>query len=256
MKKYAILLIALAIASLLVSCGDKDPDDCKHKFGDWITLSESTCSTPGKQVKICSKCEYTEELELSLLPHTPAIREAVEAGCVTGGLSAGIYCSVCNAEIEKQKPTAAKGHNFVNGKCSCGAEAGKPQIIVSSVSARAGDTVEIAVAINNNPDIASLLLEIEFNNGALTLEEITYSDKIGGCTMLPEENESPVKLYWISSAGNTAGDFTLATLRFKVNTNASDGYYAVKLTYDEENVFNFDEENVNFEVVNGEILVI
>ena len=218
MRKFSLLLIISVILFALVSCGNDEDygTNCQHSF---------------------------------------VVLHAVEPGCVTQGWTDGIYCSICDTELQKQRPIAAKGHNFVNGKCICGAEEGVQQIIVSSTSTIRGGIVDVAVSLNGNPDIASLILSLEFDNDALTLEKITYSDEVGGCTMLPEENESPVKLYWISAIGDMTGDFTLATLRFKVNNNAAKGDYAVDVTYNPENVFNFDEENVLFEVVDGKITV-
>ncbi|MBR4072133.1 MAG: hypothetical protein IKK26_06235 [Clostridia bacterium] len=45
--------------------------ECKeHTFGEWTVESEATCSMPGKEVRICEKCEKVEEREISVLEHS------------------------------------------------------------------------------------------------------------------------------------------------------------------------------------------
>ena len=254
MKKLISLIFLALVMLAVVSCGN-NPEKCKHKFGSPVTVKESTCSEAGKQVEVCSKCQFTQESELATLPHTEIILPAVEPTCVSEGLTEGLSCSVCGSIIKAQESILANGHSFVDGNCACGATNGKKQIIISNASASAGDTVSITVMVSGNTGIASLILSLEFDNSALTLEKIEYNKTIGGMTMQPEENASPVKLYWISALEEVAGDFILATLTFKISENAPRSNYNITLSYNRDNVYDIDENAVFFEKVNGKITV-
>lgn len=50
--------------------------------------------------------------------HTEVIDPAREPNCVTGGLTEGKHCSVCNKTLVHQLIITPLGHDFVNGVCS------------------------------------------------------------------------------------------------------------------------------------------
>ena len=129
-----------------------------------------------------------------------------------------------------------------------------PAFIVDTVSASAGDTeVAVTVAVKNNPNIASIGMLVEFDD-ALTLTSISYNTSIGGQSMAPETLASPAKLTWVSPFANVSGDFTFATLYFTVADDAS-GSLPVTVSYDENDVYDMTETNIEFEVVNGAVNV-
>lgn len=72
---------------------------------------------------------------------------------------------------------------------------------------------------------------------------------------IPEENKTSLTLNWYSPTENVTGDFTFATLKFKVADDAELGNKDITVTYDAEDVHNSDESNVAFEVQNGKITV-
>lgn len=254
MKKISIVLFISLL--MLVICGcSNDSGECKHTFGSWITISESTCSTQGKEARICSKCQYTEENLLPLVSHKTIKLEAVEATCLGEGLKEGLICTECATIVKEQESIPPKGHSFSNGVCHCGATIGTRQIIVSSCETTAGSVINVTVALNGNPGIASLILSLEYDEDVMTLENIKYNDTISGTTMLPEENNSPIKLYWINAFSNQEGDFVLATLSFKIKDNAPKGTHYITLSYDRDNVYNQNEQNVYFDIINGKITV-
>ena len=96
---------------------------------------------------------------------------------------------------------------------------------------------------------------MEFDNDALTLTEVVYGNDIGGQTVLPQEKDSPVKLYWINGFANNEDDFVLATLKFTIDSEASPGDYDVKLSYNANDVYDISETNLPFEIVNGKVTV-
>lgn len=129
-----------------------------------------------------------------------------------------------------------------------------PTFVISSATASAGDTdVEITVSLKNNPGIASMNLVVTYADG-LTLTNITYNTSIGGTSQLPQKNDSPFILNWVSGQ-DAEGDWVFATLKFSVASTVDAGEYNISMTYDPNNVYNIMEDNVEFAVKNGKIIV-
>ena len=132
-----------------------------------------------------------------------------------------------------------------------------PTFIVDSVNARAGDTnVAVNVAVNNNPGIASILLEIIYDKNNLTLTNFAYNtDALAGSSTVPFNPDAFAPcLNMVCGTQNIQGDWVFATLYFDVKDTAS-GSCPITVSYDEDNVYNIDEDNVSFAVVNGAINV-
>ncbi len=80
-----------------------DPTVCRHVFGDWNTVKQSTCKEEGKRTRTCNKCSETEEeLIQKSETHTVAIDAEVPATCKDTGLTEGSHCSVCNKVLAAQ----------------------------------------------------------------------------------------------------------------------------------------------------------
>jgi hypothetical protein len=75
-----------------------------HTTSDWIVDVKPDCTNEGVRHKICTVCETILEIEKIVAEgHTKVENEAVEATCLTTGLTKGSHCSVCNAIIEAQE---------------------------------------------------------------------------------------------------------------------------------------------------------
>ena len=132
----------------------------------------------------------------------------------------------------------------------------EPTIVVSSATASVGATnVEITVALKNNPGVTSMLMQIEFDDNALDLVSMTYNSAIGGTGIPLQSNASPIKAYWAEGFNNVTGDWVFVTLKFNVSSSATAGDYNVTVTYNADDIFNADETNVDFDVINGKITV-
>ena len=59
----------------------------------------------------------------------------------------------------------------------------------------------------------------------------------------------------VNGSANIEGDFTFATLYFDVSDKAT-GTCPISVIYEEENVYNIDETNVSFEIINGAITIV
>ena len=132
----------------------------------------------------------------------------------------------------------------------------EPTIVVSSAEASAGATnVEITVSLKNNPGVTSMLLQIAFDDDVLDLASMTYNTEIGGTGIPLQSTASPVKVYWAEGFTNVTGDWVLVTLNFNISNSATAGDYGITVTYNADDVFNADEVNVDFDIINGKITV-
>ena len=133
--------------------------------------------------------------------------------------------------------------------------ASEPTFFVSSATAAAGDTVAVTVQVLNNPGVTSMLMKIAFDDDALDLVSMTYNSEIGGMGVEPQFPTSPVTAYWANGLKNVTGDWIFVTLEFNVSSTAVAGDYDITLTYDPKDVYNVDEVDVDFDIVNGKITV-
>jgi len=112
----------------------------------------------------------------------------------------------------------------------------------ASKTAKAGETVDVAVNIASNPGFVALDLSIGYDASALTLDSVTVAsgfpatgagDETGLTTI---NNETAGTCGVIVDAGNSSADLTatgtLLTLRFTVAATAKAGNYPIRLTVD------------------------
>ena len=177
----------------------------------------------------------------------------------------GVRTYTCNCGDSYTEAIGATGHNYSNGSCTkCGApdpdyetdvDVNSPQIIVESKTASPGDSVDVTIALKNNPGVASMKLKVAFDS-LLTLENISYNSSIGGQSQQPQSMTSPVTLNWYNGSADSEGDWTFATLTFKVSEDvAADTTANVIVTYNADDVYDISETNIDFAVQNGEIII-
>ena len=137
------------------------------------------------------------------------------------------------------------------------ASAGDPaKLVVSTATAKKGETKDITISMVNNPGVASLKLSVAFPSD-LTLNSVTYNDAgLGGQSQAPAKLTSPATLNWFNGGANTNGDMVYATLSFTVASDATEGDKAIEISYQQDNVYNIDEEDVVFAIENGKITVV
>lgn len=93
-----------------------------HRFGDWTTTKEPTCTKAGMKERTCTLCNHKETEELSPLGHHTELINVKEATCTEEGYTGDQVCSVCGEVVEKGSTVAKIAHDFQNGKCTvCGA---------------------------------------------------------------------------------------------------------------------------------------
>lgn len=94
-----------------------------HQWGAWRTTLAKTCTTDGKEVRVCSKCSEKEERTIPATGHTPKKEEGVAATCTNDGHEGNTVCEVCGETLKEGKVIPKLGHDWSNenGKCTrCG----------------------------------------------------------------------------------------------------------------------------------------
>ena len=129
-----------------------------------------------------------------------------------------------------------------------------PQIIVEDKTVSAGSEVKVNVSLKKNPGIVGIRFNVSYDTSVLTIQEakggIFKDTTFGSLT-------SPLSVVWGDSVhDDNKTDGTVVELVFKVKDTAKSGNYPIKITYDADDIFNSNLENVNFTVVNGSINVV
>ena len=224
------------------ACGDTQ-EIGDHIWDTVLVTKNPTCSETGIETHYCTTCGTSKTVELSMLSHewddgvisTPA--STTQDGVKT------FECVNCNASKTEKIPKLD-----VSESC--------PLITVSDYEAMAGGTVTVTVALKNNPGIASLILKVAYDHRLLTLTNVQYNNALGGQTIAPVDFNSPVTLYWINEFADMSNDTVFATLTFKVNDDATVGNSSdIVISYNANDIYNINEENIEFTIQNGTITV-
>ena len=129
-------------------------------------------------------------------------------------------------------------------------------LTVDSRTAQPGDTVKIDLTISGNTGIIAAIFTLEYDKNRIEL--IVAEDKalLEGAIFSESYDKYPYKMLWnSSSAENFTSDGTLVTLTFKVKENAQNGDANINITYNADDVFDKDLENVAVNIINGNIKV-
>lgn len=101
-----------------VVCGEPDPD-CAHAnhVEDKEQYRAATCTVEGVRVYNCPDCGTEQRESIPMLGHI-RVESTVEPTCTTAG-TLYVNCTRCRMLLDTKVLPAA--HNYVNGKCACGA---------------------------------------------------------------------------------------------------------------------------------------
>ena len=119
-------------------------------------------------------------------------------------------------------------------------------------SAEVGGTVDVNIKVKNNPGITSLQVKVEYSNKDLELVGFDDKELFGNPVTHSELSNNPMIISWFdNNSTNKTNSGILVTLRFRIKENAEPSN--ITLTYDADNVFNINFDNVYFQVVNGTV---
>lgn len=124
-------------------------------------------------------------------------------------------------------------------------------LVVDTVSAKPGETVTVKINLKNNPGLASLTINVNYDN-KLTLTKVDLSSEFGSYITTPTPYKNPQTISMISPLKNVKVNGVFATLTFKVAAGITDTYKAkVWVKYDADDVFNSDYKNIPLTIVDG-----
>lgn len=183
--------------------------------------------------------------------HTMAHHTRKAATCLNAGTVEYWLCTDCgkyyldanaaNETTAEKTILPALGHNYVNGTCTrCSAKdpnAAEPDpnaavVSVAPVRGKAGETVEIAVTLANNPGFSDLSIEIGYDASVMELTKVTPNSAVG-CNFTTSQQliQLPYMLNWVEGTKNNTFTGTLVTLMFQIKESAALGSYPVTVSY-------------------------
>lgn len=131
----------------------------------------------------------------------------------------------------------------------------KPTLQVENVSAMPGSTVKVKIDLKNNPGLASLKFNVNYDD-VLTLTNVEFNSEFGTYVTAPTPYKNPQTISMISPLANVSVSGNFCTLTFTVSKEAEDNYDAsVNISYDPDDVFNADYDNVDISVTGGSVRV-
>lgn len=132
----------------------------------------------------------------------------------------------------------------------------EPTILVSSVDATAGDTIEVVVSIKNNPGIAGAKLAIAYDS------QLTLIHAEAGDALNTIDYTAPAFLYsgcafnWDSLTGEASKDGVVLLLTFSITDNVSVGdVLAVSCSYVNGDVYAEDLSDISLDCINGTVTI-
>ena len=132
---------------------------------------------------------------------------------------------------------------------------GTPTFSVSEARSSAGEQVTLSVNIASNPGVIAVGLQIGYDSAVLELKSAAIKDFAD--TSFGPTTGNPFNISWddVLNPNNTTNG-TLAELTFQIKEGTALGEYPVTVSYDEDNVFNSNFNNVYFATQNGKITVV
>ena len=130
-----------------------------------------------------------------------------------------------------------------------------PAFMIENVTAKLGETFTIAVKMQNNPGIVSYKVKVGYDTDVLEAVSVKVGD-FAGTSFSPVTN-NPIIVNWVDSLyDNNTNNGVMAYITFKVKESAIPCTTPLTLTYDPNDVFDFDYNNVVFYPVSGQVRVI
>lgn len=131
-----------------------------------------------------------------------------------------------------------------------------PMIVVNNTSVKAGvKTVTVTISLLNNPGISSLKIGVGYDS-RLTLTNVTFDEAYGAYVTAPQPFANPETISLVSPLADINASGTFATLTFTIADGVAAGTnLPITVTFDAENTFNVDFDDVVFGVINGKVSI-
>ncbi len=134
--------------------------------------------------------------------------------------------------------------------------ADEPAFVASNATGKPGDTVEVTVSAQNNPGIVSLKVLVDYDAEVLQLVSAAKGTDFSDTSFGPT-TKNPFNMLWDQSHSyeNITTNGVIATLTFKILDTAAAGKSDIVLTYDPNDVYDVNMDNVPFATVAGSVTV-
>ena len=131
-----------------------------------------------------------------------------------------------------------------------------PAICVGSAEGNVGETVDVTISLKNNPGIIGIAFKVNFDTTKLKLVEATDANVLPN-GIFSNVLSSPYKMVWEDSTAQSdcTANGTIATLHFEILEPCAFSADTIHITYDEDEIYNFADDNVYFAVENGSVTV-
>ena len=130
-----------------------------------------------------------------------------------------------------------------------------PTITVGTVSGKPGNLVEVPVSIKDNPGIVAFYINISYDASKLKLTGVTNGTVLTDPSHSGSLAANPYRLCFdmgLSPANNTSNG-VVATLLFEIPASAEPGDTEITCSYNPNEIYNIDYNNVPFYIINGKI---
>ena len=187
------------------------------------------------------------------------------------GVSEGTECAdiyiTCDAENTFDEENTPVVFDIVNGKIEFDNDASAQTaslmsltdpitLSVTEKTAVIGKTVDVDIVLTGNTELSSLKFKVEYDD-ILTLENVELNKALFGSLLAtPSSYSNPQTISLVSPLKEVKANGTIATLTFNVSEEAQDGYEAaVNITYDTDDIFDGDYNNIAT-IVNNSIVTV
>lgn len=257
----------------LVSIGDR-------AFGGCVSLSKITLPDAVTEVgeEAFSGCETLESVKFN--ENLTKIGENCFAGCpllenlALPGAGKPVETALTGEEAESSEPAGETEEETETKPMEESEEVSEtteeepaeeetpkaePSICIENATASAGNTVTLAVSLQDNPGIVSLSLNVKYDAQVMKLVKAEDTGLLSGGEHKLELS-SPYRLNWANDTLTT--DITengcIAMLTFEISEDAQKGAYPIRLEFHPENgdVYNSTLNAVVFQVCDGGIAVV
>lgn len=130
-------------------------------------------------------------------------------------------------------------------------------LVVESVYAAPGASVEVNINIENNPGILGAAITLEWDEG-LTLIDCANGPAFSALTLTtPSRLESGCNFIWYGSSVGEVKDGSILSLTFALPANVEDAKeYEIRVSYDSRDILDEDYNEVALSVENGTVRVV
>lgn len=222
----------------------------------WLRLTDAQCAEYGTPTRITDKALRFETID-------PTAQQAVLRLTFTADEQApkGIYsvsvsgCGVSGCAVDN-------GEEIILTVLRASVQVYRPPVLTVTAPSEpvySGDTVQMTVDLVNNPGVAGMALELQYDPQMLTLTDVAAEGMFtqGSIMMSGSLSTRPFRVIWDDAAvlENHTEDGTILTLTFAVKDTA-EGVASVRMAFEEGDILDAKLRPVEMTCSAGELTII